>query len=416
MRPPTHTSPAAFLAVGLPAGMATGYVSVTLPFVLEGRGFPVATIAAMVAVAVSANLWRFLLGPLVDLTLTLRRWWALGTALCAPALLLLGLIPLDQESAWQVTAAAFLVQVATSLAMVPATALMHGSVRVERQGSAAGWFQAGSLAGSGLGGGAGVWLASHHGVAVASAALAAACAACLLALPLLAEPPPRPRGGLVEGLRETGRALRDLAGSRRGLVVGAMVASPIGLGAVSNLWGAVAPAWHAGPDTVALVSGALAGFASAGGCLVGGWSADRLGRWPTFFGAGALLALAGVAMAAAPRTELVFVLGGLAYALGMGAGNAAYSAVVLLGAGRSVPATRCALLISLGNLPLAYMTALDGWAFDALGAGAMLELEAALSLACIGLGVLAVRWEARGAAPSDPDPDPPERGLAPGFE
>ncbi len=398
MRSPTQTSPATFLALGLPYGMATGYVTVTLPFVLEARGFPVATTAAVVAVALSANLWRFLWGPLADLTLTLRRWWSIGVAICAAALLLLGLVPLHPEAAGRVTAAAFVAQIGATLAVIPISGLMALSVPEARQGRAAGWYQAGSLGGTGLGGGVGIWLASRHGEAVASAALAAACVVCLLALPIVGAPPPEPRTGLAERLRETGRALRELARSRRGLVVAAMVASPIGVGAVSNLWGAVAPAWHAGADTVALVSGALAGLASAGGSLVGGWSADRLGRWPAFFGAGALLALVGVAMAAAPRTELAFGIGGFAYALCQGMGYATFSAVVLLGAGRALASTRCALLISLGNLPVSYMTALDGWLHDAHGVEAMLESEAALALACIGVGLAAVRWEARVAA------------------
>jgi hypothetical protein len=45
-----------------------------LSFILTRVGFSVATTAAIVAVGVSANLWRFLWAPVADLTLTARRW------------------------------------------------------------------------------------------------------------------------------------------------------------------------------------------------------------------------------------------------------------------------------------------------------------------------------------------------------
>jgi PAT family beta-lactamase induction signal transducer AmpG len=105
-------------------------------------------------------------------------------------------------------------------------------------------------------------------------------------------------------------------------------------------------------------------------------------------------------MAAAPRTEVAFGLGGFAYALCQGMSYSTFMAVVLLGAGRALISTRCALLISLGNLPVSYMTALDGWVHDAFGVAAMLQVEAVLALAWIGVGWVAVRWAARGPAPA----------------
>ena len=56
-----------------------------------------------------------------------------------------------------------------------------------------------------------------------------------------------------------------------------LLASPIGIGAASNLWSAVAPDWRASPNTVALITGALGGVISAIGCVAGGSIADRLG-------------------------------------------------------------------------------------------------------------------------------------------
>jgi hypothetical protein len=60
------------------------------------------------------------------------------------------------------------------------------------------------------------------------------------------------------------------------------------------------------------------------------------------------------------------------YALSQGLQNAAFSAVLLHVTGRGAAATKYALRGSLGNLPVSYMTAFDGWAHDRFGAAGML--------------------------------------------
>jgi hypothetical protein len=78
MRDRESTRPFVFFFLVLPYGISSGFVSITLPFVLTRVGFSVALAASIVAIGVSANLWRFLWGPVADLTLTARRWYLLG--------------------------------------------------------------------------------------------------------------------------------------------------------------------------------------------------------------------------------------------------------------------------------------------------------------------------------------------------
>src|SRR5512133_4330621 len=92
------THPFVFFFLVLPYGISSGFVSITLPFILTRVGFSVALAASIVAVGVSANLWRFLWGPVADFTLTARRWYLLGLVTTAVTLLLLGLIPLRPDS------------------------------------------------------------------------------------------------------------------------------------------------------------------------------------------------------------------------------------------------------------------------------------------------------------------------------
>jgi MFS family permease len=153
----------------------------------------------------------------------------------------------------------------------------------------------------------------------------------------------------------------------------------------------VAPDWRASPDTVALVTGILSGVVSAVGCVIGGWIADRFGRWWSYLGSGVFMGAITIAMAVAPRTPATYVAGVLLYALSCGMAYAAFSALLLYVIGRGAASTKYATLSSLGNLPTSYMTAFDGWAHDRAGATGMLNAEGWLGVGSSVLFLLALR-------------------------
>src|SRR5262245_53201439 len=116
----------------LPYGISAGFVGVTLPFALTRAGFPVAMSASIVAIGVSANVWRFLWGPLADVTLTLHRWYAIGVATCATTLLLLSFMPLREGALLPVVV--FLSQVAATFVVLPVGGLMAHTVAEQEKG------------------------------------------------------------------------------------------------------------------------------------------------------------------------------------------------------------------------------------------------------------------------------------------
>src|SRR5205814_4478654 len=73
-------------------------------------------------------------------------------------------------------------QVAGTLIVLPVGGLMAHTVAENAKGRAAGWYQAGNLGGNGIGGGVGVWLASHFSKEIASGALAIAMLASAAAI------------------------------------------------------------------------------------------------------------------------------------------------------------------------------------------------------------------------------------------
>src|SRR5436853_742112 len=297
MRDRESTRPFVFFFLVLPYGISSGFVSITLPFVLTRVGFSVALAASIVAIGVSSNLWRFLWGPVADLTLTARRWYLLGLGTSAATLLMVALIPSQHNAIGLLMAVVFISQVAGTLIVLPVGGLMAHTVADEEKGRAAGWYQAGNLGGTGLGGGAGVWLASHFSKEIAGGALAIAMLASAAAIYFASDVRIVASEGLGERMRILWRDILSMVRAAIPLFSIVLVCSPIGAGAMNNLWSAVAPDWRARSDRVALVSGVLNGVISAVGCIIGGWVADRIGRWWSYFGSGVLLALVAIILA-----------------------------------------------------------------------------------------------------------------------
>jgi hypothetical protein len=94
------------------------------------------------------------------------------------------------------------------------------------------------------------------------------------------------------------------------------------------------------------------------------------------------------------------------YALLTGVAYAAFTGFVLEAMGKGAAATKYNLFASLSNQPIAYMTLVDGWAYERWHASGMLNVEAAVGV--LGIGALAVAATMLGlpltAAPAPPTP------------
>lgn len=382
--PQRSTPPWVFLLLLAPFGMSGGFLSVTLAYRLDAAGVGAEPIAALIALSYLPHTWKFLWAPLVDLTWRRRAWYAAATLATGAGCVLMGWFGDGAGALGALTAVVLLVNVAATFSGMSVDALMaHGSAE-HAKGRAAGWSQAGNLGGLGLGGGLALWLVQERGFSAAAggAVLAALTLACCGALWLTVDPPETaPRGRVGDALRGLWRDLREVTTSQRGLLAVAICFLPIGSGAASNLWSVLAGDWHAGANTVALVNGVFGGLVSAAGCLVGGQLCDRMDRKQAYCLFGALQVGAALAMGWAGRGETEFVVFTLVYAFVVGLSYAAFSSVALEAIGRGAAATKYSLLASLSNMPIGYVTWIDGWAYARHGARAMLEVEALLGLA-----------------------------------
>jgi MFS transporter, PAT family, beta-lactamase induction signal transducer AmpG len=364
----------------MPGGISLGFATVTLPYILTHNGFTVAGTAAIVALGVSASLWRFLWGPIADLTLSLRKWYCLGVLASAATLLLLCLTPFTVQGALWLTLIVFISQVAANLVLLLAGGFMANRIEQQKKGRASGFYQAGLLGGIGLGGGAGLWLATHYNAATAGVILGTV-SILFASLVWKIKDVEHPRDkSLKQAIISVGKDVLALVRIPVVLFIVIMICLPIGSGAASNLWSAVAADWNTDADTVALVTGILSGLVSAVGSLVGGYMADRWGIWKAYLGSGIICAFVALVMALFPYQPRVYVIGVLAYSFGLGLINAAFSSSILFAIGKANAVTKYSLLSSLGNLPVVYMTTFDGWAHDRYNSKYMLMAEALIGV------------------------------------
>jgi MFS family permease len=395
--PRRSAPPWVWLALFIPFGATNGYVTVTLAWLLSHAGASVAAIATLGAMALAPNTWKVLWAPLVDTTLTAKTWFLIGLALVVATVAAIGLLPLKTGLLGVFDGLVLVNSFAASLTSIAASRMMAYDTSESEKGRAGGWSQAGNLGGSGLGGGAALWVAQHSGAPWAAAvALAAGCLVCAWALRVVSDPPPvRDGASYLSVLAQTGRDVLGLVSSRIGLLACFICALPLATGGAQQLWAAIARDWGAGADQVALAAGALAGVAGLIGALIGGFICDRMDRKHAYLLFALLSAGTGVLMALGPRTPLAFMIMTCLYNLVVGLGYSAYAAVTLEAIGHGAAGTKFNLISSLSNTPILVVTLVDGWAQARWGSGGMLLVEAALGVAGV-IFYLLVAWSTRG--------------------
>jgi predicted MFS family arabinose efflux permease len=296
-------------------------------------------------------------------------------------------MPIHRNTLGALEAVVVISQIGLTLLGMSCESFLGHAVPDEEKGTAAGWYQAGNFVGLGVGGGAALWLSQHLpagwmvGAIVATVMLV--CAFALLGMPEPTAHEPKESPHLVQAMRALGRDLWKLASSRRGLTGLIICLSPVGAGAVSNYFAALADGWHASAGTVELVTGVLGGVVSGVGCMAGGWLADRMSRRLSYGLAGAFTAATALAMALSPRAAWSYVVFSLVYQFFNGVAFAAFSGFVLETIGRGAVATKYNIFASLVNLAITYATRLDGAAHHRWGATGLLYTDAAITVAGI---------------------------------
>jgi MFS family permease len=406
VRRPRYLAPAWWALLTLPFGLATGYANVTVPYLLRARGVSMVLVATVTQVATLPHVIKLLWSPALD-SGPPRRLWFFGAVFATAACLAADgfIAPSTSEHVgpvallWIFAAVLFASQAAVATSSTAVLALMATTVPADRRGATSGWQTAGNLGGMAAGGALLVWMNGHVSPSVTGVTVAVLCAASAApAFFIHEEPlPRRPVARLVvELLKDVAAALR----AREGWTGLLICLSPVGAGALTNLFGALARDYapdEAGAERLVLVvTGLLGGVVNAGGAVLGGYVTDRVNRRAAYVGFGAITALCAAGMILLPAKPSSFAVGCLAYQLANGMSYAAFYAFVLdlLGRRQGVT-TQLALFAGASNLAAMYVTWFDGWAYDAAkarfpavasaGANGMLAADAAATFAGIAL-------------------------------
>lgn len=378
--PTKHAHPSIFMFLYLPFGVLTGYVTVTLGYILTNAGIPLVQVAPIISIGLIPNILKFLWAPLIDTTLTVKKWYLLTDFVTAVGIIATGILPFKAQYLTIITVVILFTNVANSFIAMATESLVAHDIPDNLKGRAGGWLQAGNLGGLGLGGGAGLWLADNISPFAGSVIIALACIFCSFGLFFLSEPPSFIKEkSYLKTIRNLNRDIWVLLKSRMGLLALFLCFIPIGSGAASNLWSSISKDWGASANTVALIVGVGGGILSAVGCLLGGWICDLMDRKKAYILFGLVQALCALAMAFSPRTEQMFTLWTSLYAVSTGLTYAGFSAFVLEAIGKGAAATKYNVFASLSNAPIYYMIFIDEWAHGKWSAFGMLVAEAVMA-------------------------------------
>ncbi len=361
-----QSHPIVYLFIMLPFGITGGYVQITLAFLLGRVGVSMSSIGALSIAILFIGVLKFLFGPIVDGFLTLKKWCLISGIFTAIGMLALGILPVQASSLsaliWIILAG----NVAVSFLGISVGGLAAHNVPEELKGRVSGYINTGNLGGVGLGGGVGLWLAERMSNPLMPAAiLALVCLLCSLGLFYIDEPANIVRNPDVgKNFKNLLKDIWDTIKTRVGLLAMLLSFMPLGTGALQGYWSGAAGSWHASAATVEFVQGIFSGLITAGGCLIGGWICDRFDRKLAYLTFGLLLALNAVTMAYCPHTEIMFKIWTSVYAFILGLCYAGFSAFVFEVIGKGAAGTKYTFYACLSNIPILYMTKIEGLVFD----------------------------------------------------
>lgn len=381
--------PFIYFILFLPFGATSGFVGVTVGHFASKAGMSDGVIAAMIAMNLLPHTWKFLWAPVVDTVWNGRGWYISTNLVSSLAIMALGLVPIRPENVDLLTAIIFINGLATTFVGMCTEALMAHLTPLSDRGRAASYSQAGNVGGAFVGGIALSIAEYTKSQAIPAFVIGAALMACSGALLTMPSPPKTKSEGFVKACREVGSDIWSILSSRNGVLAVVLCFMPIGAGAASNLFAAMADNWNASVDVVSFSNGLGSGIGAIVGCLIGGKLSDMMARRNAYALSGVILAIFTFAMALGPRSATAYVFFVFLYNVGVGMCYSSFTAFVLEIIGKGAAATKYNVFASLANIPIYAMGRLDGSVSDKYGRTVMLWFDGGAGVVGAVLVVLA---------------------------
>lgn len=363
------------------AVVSIGLIGGALSFLLRNEGVNPAHAASIVALLSIPHVIYFLWGPLTDFYLA-RRTWLLLTAAASGAVMLLAFRQPGLGTRWAV--GLMFLSACLGNCVAAACGGIMGTLGSEKGRRRAGsFYQSGSLAFGGLTVFALVSLSGRinlHGLGWILAALIALPGLAALAAPanpVTAAPTARATGARIWGeFRAT--FLRWQA-----IPYTALILSPLSSGAMIGLLPELARDYGVSGAEVAWMNGFGGALLMAAGAVAATLIPVRVRAPMAYVAVGFANAATLALLAAGPLRPAVYFAGTLLFLFTIGMGYAVFTAVTLefLGQSGKSGSARYAIINSLGNLPVAYMSWVDGRGYAHWGPRAMPGIDAILTAA-----------------------------------
>jgi MFS family permease len=390
----TAPHPIVWTILYLPFGALTGFVTVALTFLATERGLSISEGALLNGAQLLTQWLKWLWAPIVDVTLSPRRWYVISTVLSGVGVFAMAAIPLGPKTLGILLAVIAAASIINSIVGMAVEAVIASSTKPEDVGRVSAWFQVGNLGGTGLGGALGLFLmTSLPAPWMSGLIMGLLFVVCCFALYFTPRTDERsPHESAWAGVKGVVRSLGHMLRTKGGLLSAILCVLPIGTGSarVVMTQSNVAAYWGAGKHEVEWLQGLVSGLIMSIGCFVGGWLCQRFHPRNAYAGIGLAMAAVAAAIGLAPASVTVYVVGNLLYSFVVGLAYAAFSAVVLEAMGHGAGATKYNVYASLSNFPIWWLGLVLGFTADKWGPRAMLFTEAGFGIVGLGLFVVSV--------------------------
>ena len=361
------------------AVISLGLVSGAITYLLRDEGVDPARAASIAALLSLPHAIYFLWGPLTDFWMRRRTWLLLAAAASAIALVAAFHQP-QLASPWAV--GLLFLSACFGVFVVAACGGILGTLSSElSRRRASSFYQTGSLAFGAIA----VFVLVTWSGRLSLSSLGWIVAAMIFLPSLAAFAAPRQSMISEHGPRHTATRIwhefKSTFLRSEAIPYTLLVASPCCSGAMIGLLTQLARDYHVTGHQVAWINGLAGALLTSGGALAASLIPIRI-RAPIAFTLAGLVNAATLAIfALGPLRPAVYFTGTVLFLFTIGAGYALFTGVALefLGSSGKSGSSRYAIINSIGNLPVAYMTYLDGRGYALWGPRAMPAADAIIT-------------------------------------
>jgi len=377
-------------------GFASGTMNFVMPQLMASVHIPEPKIALITAIAVSPNFWFVLFGPILDVRFS-RRWYATVTAALSGVAGAVAVLSLHHLIVLQLA-----MVVCNAAAMLSSSALggwLSNIVPDEHKNPLSKWMNIALVSGTGVIVGLGGELVRGLGRMPAGLLLGALIYFPALAFVLVPAPGPDKRLA-GESFAQFNRDVIALLKRREVVMVLLLFLSPCSSFVLPNLMGGLGADFHASARAVSFWGGVGAFTPGLLGCFVFPLIARRVRLRFFYLANGILGCLFTLSLVMMPHTTATYAGALFGEYLFQAVAFSIQIGIVFeaIGPNNPLAATTFSFLTAATNVPVTYVTLIDGRAYARAGITGTLFVDAAIGIVtCLVAGALLARLDTRRA-------------------